>query len=442
MLRCTLNPRESMAMSNPADSILGMLPSGGDDARSPAVELLAFLAQAAGLKHDASLIHEAAREASKDIPLNQANWEEWLDRAGRIVGLRVRHATCSLRDATRLIERATPLVFWLAGAGEGWRVLAERRGERIRLVRFEGGIRSEWIHENDLPGRLGVPHLDAYVGWSSSEPLLAAIEPAPSESASHELITVHPMRRLWSLMRQEQTDIWVVAILAVAVGVLSLATPLAVEALVNTAGAAQLFQQVLVLTGIVLGCLTLANTMRAVKIYVVEQLQQRLFVRVVADLSYRLPRARIEAFDHEHGPEIVNRFFEITAVQKASATLLLDGMSVLISASIGLLILALYHPALLAFDILLLSLLLVIIFLLGRGAVPTSIRESEAKYRVAGWLEEMVRHPMALKLQGGHEFLVHRADWLARSYLNARRSHFRILFRQVLFSLSLYGPSQ
>ena len=53
---------------------------------------------------------------------------------------------------------------------------------------------------------------------------------------------------------------------------------------------------------------------------------------------------------------------------------------------------AFYNPYLLGFDILLLGAIGFIIFVLGRGGVRTSIHESYAKYNVAAWLEEMVRH--------------------------------------------------
>jgi ABC-type bacteriocin/lantibiotic exporter with double-glycine peptidase domain len=56
---------------------------------------------------------------------------------------------------------------------------------------------------------------------------------------------------------------------------------------------------------------------------------------------------------------------------------------------------------------------------------------------VAGWVEEMARHPVAFKLNGGPNFARERADLLARQYLLARQSHFRIVLRQFAFALSL-----
>jgi putative ABC transport system ATP-binding protein len=88
--------------------------------------------------------------------------------------------------------------------------------------------------------------------------------------------------------------------------------------------------------------------------YVVEILQRRLFLRLVNDLAYRLPRVRGSALDDAHGPELVNRFFEIAPVQKITGGLLLDAISIVLRTFIGMAVLAFYHPFLLGFDLVLL----------------------------------------------------------------------------------------
>ena len=100
-------------------------------------------------------------------------------------------------------------------------------------------------------------------------------------------------------------------------------------------------------------------------------------------------------------------------------------------------VLAFYHPLLLGFDAVLLACIGFTVFVLGRGAVRTAIRESASKYKVAAWIEELVRHPTAFKLHGGAQFGLDRADSLAVDYLDARRAHFRIVMRQIIFSLTL-----
>ena len=81
--------------------------------------------------------------------------------------------------------------------------------------------------------------------------------------------------------------------------------------------------------------------------------------------------------------------------------LLLDGIAIVLQSVIGLLVLAFYHPYLLGFSVVVLGAMAFIVFVLGRGAVATSIRESRAKYAVAGRLEELALAPLAYKSEGG-----------------------------------------
>jgi len=249
--------------------------------------------------------------------------------------------------------------------------------------------------------------------------------------------TLSPLRRLIWLLASERRDIGIVVFFAVGVGLLSLATPIAIQALVNIVSFGGLIQPLIILGLMLLAFLSMAAALRAFKAYIVEILQRRLFVRVLTHLSHRLPRVRVKAFDRNHGPELVNRFFDVLTVQKVGATLLLDTVAVVLQATIGLLILAFYHPLLLAFDVMLLVGFLIILFGFGRGALRTAISESMAKYAVAGSLEEIARHPSTFKQAGGPAYARLRADQLAVDYVNARRQHFRVVFRQVISSLAL-----
>lgn len=223
-----------------------------------------------------------------------------------------------------------------------------------------------------------------------------------------------------------------VILFSVAVGILMLATPVTVQALVNFVTFGGLIQPLIVLGILLFAFLALGGAIRVVQTYVIEVMQRRLFVRVVADLAGRLPRVTAECYDRQNGPELVNRFFDVVTVQKVAAMLLLDGATVLLQAFVGLLILAFYHPFLLAFDVILVLSLGFVVVVLGRGAIGTAIQESKAKYAVAAALEEMARYPLVFKLAGAADFARRKADALATSYVEARSSHFSIVLRQII----------
>ncbi len=259
----------------------------------------------------------------------------------------------------------------------------------------------------------------------------------PAEEMTEHAPTIHPMRRLLKLLNPERRDIAIVIAFAIGVGVLTLATPVAVQSLVNIVAFGGLTQPLVVLAILLLAFLSLAGTIRGFKVYIVEMMQRRLFVRVVTDLGFRLPRVRVESFDRSHGPELVNRFFDVLTVQKVGATLLLDGVAVVLQTVIGLLILAFYHPFLLAFDVVLVIGIAFILFVMGRGAIRTAIEESKAKYAVAASLEEIARNPLSFKHVGGPDLARSRADALAVDYVEARQRHYRVVLRQIVGSLAL-----
>lgn len=246
-----------------------------------------------------------------------------------------------------------------------------------------------------------------------------------------------PLRVLLRLIQPEWPEIRTLVLFAVVVGLLALVTPLTVEALVNTVAFVGLLQPIIVLAIVMMACLGLAAVILAMEAMIVELIQRRLFARVATLLSRRLPRSCRATLDGAYGPELANRFFEVPILQKVGAKLLFDGVTVALSAAVGLVVLAFYHPLLLAFGVVLLALLSVVIFVLGRGAVRSAIAESDAKYRTADWLEQIMRHPFAFQQARGRRVAAVHADTLAANWLDRRRRHYRTVFRQLIGALLL-----
>jgi len=255
----------------------------------------------------------------------------------------------------------------------------------------------------------------------------------------HEHIS--PQRRMLRFLKFEARDIWSLVIFGFVVGVLDLATPLVVEQVVTTIGFATLTQPLVWLAVLLFAILTLSAMIKALQFFIVEILQRRIFVRVVGDLSERLPRLERAAMDGIHGPEMANRFFDVMTIQKSTASLLVEGLSLVIQSLTGLLLLAIYSPFLLAFDIVLLISMTWVLYALGRNGVRTAIEESLVKYRVAHWLQDVIGNPTAFQVHGGGDLVVDRVNRLTVEYLAARRSHFIVLMRQTLFAMLLYAIS-
>lgn len=250
-----------------------------------------------------------------------------------------------------------------------------------------------------------------------------------------------PHHRLFDLLRPERTDIWLVILFSVVTGLLNLASPLAVDALVNNIsfGGQQpvYLQSLIILAAALLVFLLAMAAVSALQYLIVELVQQRIFVRLATDFAYRLPRLQFGALERTRQPELVNKFLDVVTVQKSSAYLMLDGVNAVLATAIGLLVLAFYHPFLLAFDLVLILALGIVLFPLGRKGVQTSIQESYAKHAVAGWLEQLVMFPILFKHAAAAALSRERTDTLVDTYLSARRAHFRVLIRQILGLLVL-----
>lgn len=262
---------------------------------------------------------------------------------------------------------------------------------------------------------------------------------ASRSSSTHHADHSHPapFRRFLSLLRLDARDVWTVSLFALVSGILALATPLAIESLVNVVSWGTYIQPLLVLALMLLACLGLAGVLRLLQTVVVEIIQRRQLVRIVGDLSHRFPRADRHALAGSYPRELANRVFDIMTIQKATAVLLLDGLSIVLTTVMGLLLLAFYHPFLLGFDLVLLLSMVSMTWLLGRGGVNTAIEESICKYRIAHWLQDVLAMPTAFKVNGGELLAIERANRLTAEYIAARQRQFRVVLRQNMFAIGL-----
>lgn len=249
----------------------------------------------------------------------------------------------------------------------------------------------------------------------------------------------YPMEHLERLISLESQDLYAVLAFALAAGVMALATPIAVQALVNTIAFGVLVQPLVVLMLVLFGCLALNSVLNGLQIFVVEMIQRRLFVRLVSQISAKLMEGRLDNPLFRKGSDLANYYFEVMTIQKTWSNLLLDGLAYGLQTLIGLILLAFYHPALLGFDALIIASLYVIFSVLGKDGVETAIAESEAKYAVASWLQELPRHPLATRYGQGKAWGLNRSNALTEDYLDRSQDHFKVLIKQQAAILGLYA---
>ena len=247
-----------------------------------------------------------------------------------------------------------------------------------------------------------------------------------------------PLQRLQSRITLEGEDIGILITYGIGIGVLSLATPVAVQALVNTIAFGALFQPLLVLTLVLLVLLGFSNTLVALQFYVVEMLQRRLFVRLFGETSASLQQARYAVLNDCHLPELANRFFDVVTLQKTASVLLLETLGYVLQTTIGMVLLAFYHPLLLAFDLFFICALAFILFGMGKQGLSSAIEQSKAKYAAAAWLEDIAANPLLVKSSEHRVYINAQTNRLAQHYVDASTQHFRVLSRQNIGALVLH----
>jgi len=356
----------------------------------------------------------------------------------RRVGLELTLESRSCRTVAASPSGPLPQVTIVDGPGGAYAIAVLDIGRRVHVEEPGFELSARELSAEELAATLGVGP-DAEVAWLSARGGMTLDGLRAGEPAGHGADGEHPtpFRRLKALAALERDDVWMVVVFAVGVGLLSLATPLGVQMLVNTVAFGALAQPLAVLTLLVLVGLACAGMLRAMQAWVVERMQERIFARATLDLTARLPRVHASAYDAELGPELVNRFFDVVIVQKSAAAVVIDGVSIALQTVLGMVLLGLYHPFLLGFTAILTAGIAIIVFPLGRGATKTAVKESKAKHAVAAWLEELARHRTVFRTRTGSQVASTRTHDLTATWLEARREHFRVLFRQIVGTLVL-----
>ncbi len=366
--------------------------------------------------------------------------EKHLDSVGKQFGIRFRPMSGPVRDLLSTVADSGPVLVGKLTLGD--RLATEgapltlilRFSGRNKLVIVQDGI-EQLVNTSWVRKRFRLKDSRDY-NWLLAQPMLAAQNASRIHyDGSTAPKPLAPLKRLIAFMKPETGDIKSIFVFSLFIGLLSLTLPLAVEAVVNTIAYGRYLQPLIVLSLIVMVFLGFRAGLQILVTIVSEYIQRKLFVRTVEDLSYRLTRVPLPVWRKYHGPELVNRFFDIVNVQKITSKLLLDSLMLVLQTAIGLSLLAFYHPFLLGYDIGLLALMSVVLYLIGRGAVKTAKDESQLKYETGAWLQEIVRHPSTFKFNGGLGFAINRADELTARYINHRQKHFSILLRQISFAM-------
>jgi ABC-type bacteriocin/lantibiotic exporter with double-glycine peptidase domain len=240
----------------------------------------------------------------------------------------------------------------------------------------------------------------------------------------------NPIGRILQVLKLEKKEITSVYFYAIMNGIVQLSMPLGIQSIISfvlggSISTSLVILIILVVLGVLFNGFISVNQMR-----LIEKVQQKLFVRYSFEYANRIPKLDLQSVDKYYLPELVNRFFDTISLQKGISKLLLDIPTATIQIIFGMLLLSFYHPVFIVFSIVLITLVAIILFYSSPKGMSTSIEESNYKYNVAAWLEELARVVRSFKFSKGTLLNLKKTDELIAGYLDARKAHFHVLLFQ------------
>lgn len=225
----------------------------------------------------------------------------------------------------------------------------------------------------------------------------------------------------------------------VAISLLSLATPISVQLLINSVANTAMPAPLWTLAGLLLGLLLLVAGLSAMRFWMMALFERRLFARIVAEITIRAVHAQNPFFADQNRGDLFNRYFDLVVVQKAVPSLVIGGFTIILQSAVGLIVTSFYHPFFLAFNALLLLVVLAIWAIWSRGSIRSAVALSHAKHDAARWLESVGGSNGFYKSSRHFDFAMDRSEAATATYVERHRRYFRYSFTQTVAFLLLYA---
>lgn len=245
-----------------------------------------------------------------------------------------------------------------------------------------------------------------------------------------------PAKRLWNLLKLDQNEIRNIYVYSILGGLISLSLPLGIQAIISFIQAGEISTSWIILVlGVIVGVLVV-GLLQILQLRISENLQQKLFIRNAFEFANVIPAADWNHIN-ERSTELMNRFLDITSVQKGISKLILDFSAASLQILFGLILLSLYHPLFIWMGIMFVVLFIFMFVYHFKEGIKTSLNESKHKFKILSWLEEMAANIPMVKTNIHSDFHLKRTDKQVIQYLEAREDHFKVLKKKYYSMIAL-----
>jgi putative ABC transport system ATP-binding protein len=229
-----------------------------------------------------------------------------------------------------------------------------------------------------------------------------------------------------------------IVVITLAISMLSLGVPLAVQMIINNIGVRTMAQPLIVLCFILFFILSTSGLLQTIQTYTIEILQRRLFVRYSLLTVERLTSYEHKYFKEANSPDLINRFFDVIIMQSQMVTFFVSGFGFIIQFIIGFGLLAIYHPYFLGLAAFMGLFLVLNWMLFGPDGVKAGSPEADGKYEAVSWLEDLSRVRSMFTSDHGKDFSLNKMNHLLNKWLGVRNTLFNFQYRQHI-GLQIFG---
>lgn len=263
-----------------------------------------------------------------------------------------------------------------------------------------------------------------------------------SDQALTRHTTLREIFANFALLLAPERNYYVLAVVyGIGIGVLSLAVPISVQMLVNTIAYTALTAPLVVLSLTLFGLLLASGLLNALRIHLMDLFGRRFYARMVSEIAVRSVFALNPFFQDYSKGALFNRYFDIIIVQKTVPNLLVGGFTVVLQAAVGFVLVSLYHPLFLAFNLVIILCIWFIWLVWGGRAIKSAVEVSNKKHATAAWLEGLAASNGFFKSERHIAEAFSRTDAVTAEYIDRHIRHFRHHFAQTLGFLFLYAAA-
>ncbi len=243
------------------------------------------------------------------------------------------------------------------------------------------------------------------------------------------------------ILGPEKNFFWLAIIYGLGISLLSLALPVSVQVLINSVANTALPVPLFTLSFVLFVLLGLSGLLAVLRNHLMELFRRRFGARLVADMTLRAINAANPDFADSQRISLFNRFFELVSVQKAVPTLLIGAFALILQALVGFVVTSFYHPVFLAFNAVVVLLVIIAFWIWGGGAMRTSLALSHEKYGASEWLESVGASDGFYKSADHRDYAIDRSEAAAARYVKAHARHYGYTLPQTVALYFIYAAA-